>query len=294
MVMTAINDKKEYLVLDLSDYSVSFLYDEPRYGWTDEYKTTKLVLRYIPKGSFIMGSPENQIGHCADEEQHKVILTTPFYIGVFEVTQKQYELISGENPSKYKGDMRPVESVSYNMLRGKFKGSKWPRNNEVDSDSFLGKLRALSRLEFDLPTEAQWEYACRAGTTTALNSGKELTSWDECPNMSELGRYAKNRDDGKGGYGEHTVVGLYKPNAWGLYDMHGNVWEWVLDWIKYYPNETQIDPKGADNSHARLLRGGGWHYTAAACSSTYRDYDCCYPDDNDNCNGFRLAININI
>ena len=279
-----------YLVLNLLDYSLDFVNNIPEGGWTDEYKTTKLVLRYIPEGRFIMGSPEDQIGHCCDETQHEVFLTKPFYMGVFPVTQKQYELVAGNNPSEYKGVMRPVENVSYDVLRGRRNGSQWPQCNRVDCESFLGRIRAKTGLDFDLPTEAQWEYACRAGTATALNNGTELTGEDKCSNLDKLGRYCHNKDDGKGGFNEHTVVGSYLPNAWGLYDMHGNVWEWCLDWIEKYPNHMLVDPKGATKSRARMLRGGGWHYTAAACSASYRDYDLSDPDCANDCNGFRLAL----
>ena len=282
---------KNYMILDLGDYSVSYLQDVPAGGWTDEYKTEKLVLKYIPEGKFVMGTKDGQIGCCADAEPHDVLITKPFYIGVFEVTQKQYELICGKDPSRYKGPTRPVESVSYYMIRGWMEGNNWPRGRKVDSNSFLGILREKSKLQFDLPTEAQWEYACRAGTETSLNDGTEITNWDHCPNMDRLGRYARNNDDGKGGFSEHTVVGCYRPNRLGLYDMHGNVWEWCLDWTGHF-DKPEVNPVGPDHSYARVMKGGGWHYAAAACNAGYRDYDQCYPDCDDDCNGFRLALNL--
>jgi formylglycine-generating enzyme required for sulfatase activity len=282
---------KNYMILDLKDYSVSYLPDVPAGGWKDEYKTEKLVLRYIPEGKFVMGTKNGQIGCCADAEPHEVRITKPFYIGVFEVTQKQYELICGKDPSKYKGPTRPVERVSYDMIRGRLEGNSWPRGRKVDPNSFLGILRGKSKLQFDLPTEAQWEYACRAGTETSLNDGTEITNCDHCPNMDKLGRYARNNDDGKGGFAEHTVVGCYRPNRWGLYDMHGNVWEWCLDWTAHFDG-PEVDPVGPDHSYARVMKGGGWGYTAAACNAGYRDYDQCYPDCDDDCNGFRLALTL--
>jgi hypothetical protein len=209
-----------YCVIDLSagadasSYPVAYM-DEPPSGDfnTDEYKTTKLVLRRVEPGSFKM---------CGE---YDVTLTKPFYCGIFEVTQKQYALVTGSNPSYYRGDMRPVESVSWNAVRGDSSTYNWPSSENVDSSTFMGRIQARTGLNFDLPTEAQWECACRAGTTSKYNNGG---SWDS--DLKLLGRYDGNLSDGKGGYSDHTTVGSYQPNAWGLYDMHGNVWEWCLDW----------------------------------------------------------------
>ena len=139
-------------------------------------------------------------------------------------------------------------------------------------------LRTKTGLLFDLPTEAQWEYACRAGTTTALNSGKNLTAEGKCPNMAEVGRYDGKQGDGRGGYSQHTKVGCYLPNAWGLYDMHGNVSEWCLDWLGDYPTEAVADPAGADWGDYRVRRGGSWingYAGACVCRSACRAGD--YP-----------------
>ena len=158
---------EEYLVVDLStgseatSYPVSSLAEIPAGGWTDEYKTTKLVLRKIPAGTFTMGSPENELGRYSDETQHQVTLTKDFYVGVFEVTQKQWELVMGVWPSYFYNasyrDSRPVERVSYDDIRGSGVGSGWPASSAVDTESFLGRLRTKTGLDFDLPTEAQWE-----------------------------------------------------------------------------------------------------------------------------------------
>ena len=263
-----------YMVIDLSggtnatNFAVTYLDRVPEGGWTEEYKTTKLVLRKIQPGKFIMGSPEDELGReytAIFETQHEVTLTKPFYAGVFEVTQKQYELVTGNNPSEFKGEDRPVECVSYDMIRGEKDGSEWPVNNKVDETSFMGILRSKTNLAFDLPTEAQWEFACRAGTTTALNNGDNLSHSCYCVNLDKLGRNKDNTDDGKGGYSEHTTVGSYIPNAWGLYDMHGNVNEWVLDWALIddgnYDSRSSdpvTDPKGRYNGQYRMLRGGSW------------------------------------
>lgn len=174
-------DPERYLVVDLSGgtgastFPVSYLSDIPSGGWTDEYKTTKFVLRKVREGTFNMGSPETEVGRGDNEPLHHVTLTHGFYIGVFETTQKQWELVMGTNPSQYPADNHPVEKVSYDMIRGADAGAAFPANNAVDAASFLGVIRAKTGVDgFDLPTEAQWEYACRAGTETALNSGKEL------------------------------------------------------------------------------------------------------------------------
>ena len=259
-----------YMVIDLSggtnatNFAVTYLDSVPEGGWTEEYKTTKLVLRKIQPGKFIMGSPEDELGReytAIFETQHEATLTKPFYAGVFEVTQKQYELVMGNNPSEFKGDDRPVDCVSYDMIRGEKDGSEWPVNNKVDGTSFMGVLRSKTNLAVDLPTEAQWEFSCRAGTTTALNNGDNLSHDCYCVNLDKLGRNKDNTDDGKGGYSEHTTVGSYIPNAWGLYDMHGNVNEWVLDWALIDDKRSSdpvTDPKGKYNGIYRMLRGGSW------------------------------------
>ena len=273
----AAEQTPDYMVIDLSggtnatSFAISYLDDVPEGGWTEEYKTTKLVLRKIEAGKFSMGSPEDELGRYDDEVQHEVTLTKPFFAGVFEVTQKQYELIMGNNPAYYQGDVRPVECVSYDMIRGAEKGTNWPAKSEVDATSFFGILRSKTGLSFDLPTEAQWEYACRAGTTTALNSGKNLSDDEQCDEMAEVGRYSFNTSDGKGGYSQHTTVGSYLPNAWGLYDMHGNVWEWCLDWWEDWNGDPATDPKGNTEGSCRLLRGGGYDYDANLCRSAGRN-----------------------
>ena len=126
---------------------------------------------------------------------------------------------------------------------------------------------------FDLPTEAQWEYACRAGTTTALNSGHDLTSVDSDQNLDAIARYWSNSRlllrQGCAPSASTAIVGSYLPNAWGLYDMHGNVWEWCLDWYGPYPG-TVTDPAGAASGAFRVLRGGSWSYGATFCRSAYR------------------------
>ena len=268
-----------YLVVDLSggpdvtSYPVRYSREAPNLN-DDKCRTTELWLRRIPAGTFIMGSPEDELGRYSTEIQREVTLTQDYYIGVFECTQRQWELVMGNTPSLYKGDCRPVEFVSYNMIRGTGSqaGEGWPTyGHVVDSTSFMGKLQEKTGLTFDLPTEAQWEYACRAGTTTALNSGKNLTSIYQDAAMGEVGRYYYNNNDGKGGYSQHTKVGSYLPNAWELYDMHGNVWEWCLDWYGTYGTAAVTDPTGSSTGSYHVIRGGDWGYYAWGCRSAVRN-----------------------
>ncbi len=290
-VLTARADTDTYMVIDLSEgpdatsYPVEYYDEVPAGGWTDAYKTTKLVLRRIPAGTFMMGSPEDELGRESNEMQREVMLTQDFYMGVFPVTQKQWERVMGDWPSYFSNedyrDARPVEQVNYFDIRENADSNSaispnWPQSAEAGASSFVGRLRAKTGLTtLDLPTEAQWEYACRAGTATALNSGSNLTAMTSCPNMDEVGRYGENHP---GGYstsssvstdGGTAKVGSYLPNAWGLYDMHGNVWEWCLDWYTSSPPGT-TDPVGAASGSSRVLRGGSWYSHARYCRSALR------------------------
>ena len=305
-VMTAqFFGPESYLVIDISsglsasNYPVSYLAVVPSGGWTDEYKTTKLVLRRIPAGTFAMGSPTGELGRDSDETQHQVTLTQDFYIGVFEVTQKQWERVMGAWPSYFNNttyrDSRPVEQVSNYDIRENPANSaispNWPQSSHAHADSFVGKLRTKTGLStLDLPTESQWEYACRAGTTTALNSGKNLTATGSDPNMTEVGRYYYNGGAGSSSGVDTSMgsakVGSYLPNAWGLYDMHGNVWECCLDWYGTYPG-TVTDPAGAAPGPHRVSRSGSWGSNARNCRSTDRGIG--NPHYRGINHGFRLA-----
>ena len=183
----------------------------PEGGWTDAYKGDNLVLRLVAPGTFLMGSPPTELGRSPKETRREVTLCHAFYIGVFEVTQQQWWHVMGRTcPAHLRGDSRPVEGVTYPMIRGEAQGARWPADNAVDDGSFMEVLRTKTGMLWDLPTEAQWEYACRAGTTTALNSGKDLTARGACPHMAEVGRYAHNQSATVGGYKQHTTVGSYR------------------------------------------------------------------------------------
>ncbi|MBQ4328132.1 MAG: SUMF1/EgtB/PvdO family nonheme iron enzyme [Lentisphaeria bacterium] len=226
----------------------------------------------IKAGTFTMGSPAGELGRSNDEQQHQVTLTQDYWLGKFEVTQTQWQALMGNNPSNYKGDDRPVEQVSWN-----------------DAKEFCNKLNTIyagklpAGYKFDLPTEAQWEYACRAGTTTALNNGKNLT--DEkynCENLAEVAWYDyQNKEN------QTHPIGQKRPNNWGLYDMHGNVWEWCRDWYGSY-NGDAVDPVGPSSGSFRVIRGGSWNYFARNCRSADRSYDS--PGNRNNDLGFRLAL----
>lgn len=278
-----------YCVIDLSggvnaaSYPVSYLDDVPEVGWSEVYKTRKIVLRRIEPGTFIMG--ENQ-----SDESRRVTITRPFYMGVFEVTQKQYELVTGNNPSKFQGAMRPVGNLSFNDIRGDAKVHNWPNVHTVDANSFVGRIRARTGLNIDLPPETEWEYACRAGTTSKFNNGGNgEDDWIKVgrvpPNQSELGWLEPkkfqydHKPDGKGGYDSYcTVVGMYLPNAWGLYDMHGNLWEWTLEWA----------PLGSRDGTKKVAKGGCFDSPLFHCtSSSFRRHA---PHDKWRQGGFRLFI----
>ncbi len=294
----------QYLIVDVSGgpdaekWPVTVRMFPPEGGWGDEYKTDKIVLRRIKAGAFTMGSPTNEpMRDSFIEGQHPVRLTEAFYIGVFEITQAQWENVMGDKAPSYKDyypdGRQPVRDVSYDDLRGTNYGQRWPGSMLVDADTFLGRLREKAAgFAWDLPTEAQWEYACRAGTETAYNDGSDMERYDigggrwVDDTLSLLGRYDGNRNDGAGGYSDGpTVVGSYNPNAWGLYDMHGNVEEWTRDWRRKwndpYGDEQNVegewvDPKGATSERAEgsaVTRGGSWASHPEECRSAWNHTD---------------------
>jgi formylglycine-generating enzyme required for sulfatase activity len=228
-----------------------------------------MKLTLIPSGEFTMGSPDSEDVRSPDfhiAPQHLVRITRPFYMGVYDVTQGQYQRVMGNNPSYFSGNRAqavagqdtsrfPVEQVSWN-----------------DAVEFCRKLSNMPKEKaaarsYRLPTEAQWEYACRAGSTTRYYFGDD---W------SQLGEYAWyiNHSDS-----HPHAVGQKKPNAWGLYDMHGNVWQWCLDWYAggYYAESPKDDPTGPATGSCRVFRGGSWRFPAGNCQAGERHIACECP-----------------
>ena len=304
-----------YMVINVSAgsggsavYPVDFYGSEPDGGFNAPlYKGSNIVLRCIHPGVYVAGSPTDEVGRKSEREgQHRVVLTRPFYVGIFEITQRQYEFVMGSNPSQYTGEFRPVEYVSYNTIRG----TGWPSSAAPSESSFMGNLLKKCRAKdadgnytvslkgLDLPTEFQWEYACRAGTTNAYGRTNDFpnTTEGQVAEMELLGRYSGNASKGEGGYSaNHTTVGSYQPNGWGLYDMHGNVWEWCRDW--HLDNVATlgqvVDPKGNTTGTERSRRGGGWGHDQTYCRSAFRA--SIAPDESrgrvDN-TGFRLSLTL--
>ena len=226
----------------------------------------------IKAGSFIMGSPGSESGKDSKEKQHRVTLTRGFWLGKYEVTQGQWKAVMETNPSSNKeGDNYPVEQVSWHDAK-KFCAKL--------NKQYAGKLPQGYR--FDLPTEAQWEYACRAGTIALLNNAKNVTSeMGVCPNVDAVGWYRENSSRTTHDHGRK------RPNTWGLYDMHGNVWEWCNDWHGNYSGDA-TDPTGPSNGSKRIIRGGSWRSLAGDCTSARRGFLPPYYRDSDI--GFRLAL----
>ena len=211
------------------------------------------AFRRCPAGTFIRGERDTQ---------HQVTLSRGFWMLETEVTQAMWESVMGDNPSLFKGEKLPVENVHWNNCQ-----------------AYITKLNALladipgapTGYKFSLPTEAQWEYACRSGTTTTFHFGDTLTQ--EQANFSSR---------------ETKEVGSYPANAWGLLDMHGNVWEWCLDWLDSYPSDAVTDPMGPEKGVVRAFRGGGWNGRAEHCRSAYRHF--AEPTGRANSVGLRLAL----
>ena len=229
-----------------------------------------LELVWCPPGTFMMGSPESEPEQGSKETQHQVTLSKGFWMGKYEVTQEQWKQVMGSNPSFFTGDARlPVEQVSWK-----------------DCQEFIDKLNSrVSGGGFRLPTEAQWEYACRAGTTTRFSFGQNLST--------EQANYNGNYASGNMREGVYrrktTVVGNFPANSWALHDMHGNIREWCSDWYdrNFYGQSPECDPENTTESEARVLRGGDWCHDPWVCRSAGRFMG--RPPDRDNWIGFRVV-----
>ena len=232
-------------------------------------------MRWIPPGQFVMGSPENETGRSSDEIQHAVTISTGYWMFVTPVTQLLWSSIMPTNPSRFVGPERPVEQVN------------WEQAND-----FADELtKRIPSMRFALPTEAQWEYACRAGTSTAIYTGNlEILSESNAPALDPIAWYGGNSGHEFDLSEGHDItrydwlkdkqyefsraatrkVASKLPNPWGLYDMLGNVWEWCSDWFGDYEVTQQVDPMGVDEGSGRVVRGGGWINGARSVRAAYR------------------------
>jgi len=216
-----------------------------------------LEMLLIPAGTFMMGSPESEKGQSNDETQHEVTLTKPFYMGKYAVTQEHWEIVMGDNKSKKTNKSRlPATDVSWN-----------------DCQEFIKKLNAKTNGDYRLPTEAEWEYACRAGTISAYSYGDSITKNDA------------NYYDGSNT--NTKEVGSFKPNAFGLYEMHGNIWEWCEDWYGEYPAGAVTDPKGPAMGECLMFRGGSFYSNVLFVRSSNRTDDAL--SNRSDSLGFRLV-----
>ena len=207
---------------------------------------------WISPGTFMMGSSNQEKGRGDDEIHRKVTLTKGVYLGVHTVTQEQWQALMGDNPSHFKGTPNlPVEQVSWD-----------------DCQAFCKKLHEKEKKPYRLPTEAEWEFACRAGTTTPFHVGETIAT--EQANYNGNFIYANGK---KGQYREKTMpVGSFPANAWGLYDMHGNVWQWCHDRHGGYSSKDLVDPQGPKSGTNRVLRGGSWGNHPIFCRSANRNF----------------------
>ncbi|MFM8187400.1 MAG: formylglycine-generating enzyme family protein [Pirellula sp.] len=230
-----------------------------------------MSFRHIAAGTFMMGTPGTCQSPFLSDTQHTTTITKDFFMGTCQVSQAQFAKVMSQNPSYFRGDKgriessnHPVENVSWyqayafcHFLSG------------IPDEKQAGRV-------YRLPTEAQWEYACRAGSTTAFSFGDDVTMLDHA------GWYGRNSA------GRTAQVGQKSPNAWGLYDMHGNVFEWCRDWYAPYSREASTDPIGPAAGYGRVFRGGSWDLAAQWCGSAFRSMN--HPAYRMNNLGFRVMI----
>ena len=244
---------------------------------------------WIKGGTFTMGSPANEQARNSDEVQHRVTVSG-FYMGIQEVTQREYEAVMGANPSNFKGPNLPVENLSwFDAVEYCNKRSQREGLTPAYTISGSGNSRTVtwnrSANGYRLPTEAEWEYACRAGTTTAFETGNSITvnkanfNGAMPYNANETGEFRRTT----------TNVGSLPANSWGLFDMHGNVWEWCWDLYGQYASGAQTDPNGASTGDYRVMRGGSWNSAARLIRAASRKNYPAYSQLSDL--GFRLVRN---
>lgn len=244
-------------------------YGEDEYGLWQSFAVNGVScrMRWIRRGTFMMGSPESEPERFDNEKLHEVTITEGFWLAETDCTQALWQAVMGENPSRFKGEQRPVEQVSWDDCR-----------------RFIQAINARQpRLDLRLPTEAEWEYACRAGATTPFSFGGNITP----EQVNYNGEYPYNNAEKGEKRGKTVAVKSLPCNNWGLYEMHGNVWEWCNDWYGEYPSMPVIDPSGPETGSSHVLRGGSWIYDAGDCRSAYRNHGA--PGLRDDSFGFRLA-----
>ncbi len=244
-----------------------------------------MKLAFIPNGTFLMGSPADEEDREPDEQRHEVEITRPFYLGVHEVAQDEYEKVMGTNPSAFSpAGKQKAKVAGMDTRRFPVEEVSWS-----DAVEFCRKLSELPEEKragrvYRLPTEAEWEYACRAGTTTAFAYGSSLA-----PTQANFDGTLPSGGAAKGPYRERpTDVASHEPNAFGLYNMHGNVWEWCLDPYGDYAPGPQKDPEGPPNGDRRVMRGGSWHCAGKRCRAAVREHDA--RDSRYENVGFRVAL----
>ena len=273
--------------------SVDFL---PQGGLAnDKYRTTHLVMKKVhAQGqTFTMGSPTDENpNRLASEVQHSVSFTNDYYLAIYETTRKQFALMGcsvaatyGEQDTPYAGDdpdQTPIGRILYNNLRGSVdNGIDWPTTGSTVG-GYLVSIRSATGLNLDLPTEAQWEFACRAGTTTALYTGKPNAGTWGNSDCDDIAWYTGTSEQ------KPHAVGRKLPNDWGFYDMYGNVREWCLDWYATYDAAPAVDPQGPSSGTERVIRSSYYWDGSRGMRSAYRTSQ--YPRTADTTYGFRLCL----
>ena len=250
-----------------------FVPDKKPIGEKDppKYFTNTIGMKFvwISPGSFLMGSPKEEKERFENETQHQVRLTKGFFMASHLVTQEQWQAVMGNNPSNFQGEKNlPVDQISWDNCQ-----------------EFIKSLREKDKKPYRLPSEAEWEYCCRAGTTTPFSFG-ETISTDQA-NYNGEGVYG----GGKKGMVRKTTtpVGTFPANGWGLHDMHGNLWQWCQDWCGDYPQKVVVDPQGPDSGENRVLRGGSWVGPPGRCRSACR-LSRCMPSTRGGNFGFRVCF----